>query len=66
LAAIAHAAGASLSPQYLQRHYGLGLGEPQPGLLVRMAEEQQFKASLEITDWKGLERLKRCCLPWCA
>jgi subfamily B ATP-binding cassette protein HlyB/CyaB len=58
LAAIAHAAGASLSPQYLQRHYGLGLGEPQPGLLVRMAEEQQFKASLEITDWKGLLRLQ--------
>lgn len=61
LAAIAHAAGYELSPEPLHRRYGLGLREPSSDLLVRIAEENAFKAVAHRTDWTGLVALKSLC-----
>jgi len=61
LAAIAHAAGAELSPEPLHRRYGLGLKEPSADLLVRIAEENDFKAVAHRTNWEGLAGLRTLC-----
>jgi len=61
LAALAHAAGVELAPEPLHRRYGLGLSEPSANLLVRIAEENGFKAVAHRTDWPGLSKLSALC-----
>ena len=61
LSAIAHAAGTEMSPEPLHRRYGLGQKEPSTDLLVRIAEENDFKAVAHRTDWAGLVALHALC-----
>ena len=61
LAAIAHAAGYELSPEPLHRRYGLGMKEPSSDLLVRIAEENAFRAVAHRTDRIGLVELQSLC-----
>ena len=58
LAALAHAGGVELAPEPLHRRYGLGSAEPSPDLLVRIAEENGFKAKAQLLDAQGLITLK--------
>jgi subfamily B ATP-binding cassette protein HlyB/CyaB len=54
LAAIAHAAGTSLSPEFLHRKYALGLSEPSPSLLARIASEHGFRASAQQMNLEAI------------
>ena len=58
LSAIAHAADFELSPEPLHRRYALGLSEPSADLLVRIAEENGFKAKRQSGDWAMLLELR--------
>ena len=58
LAALAHAAGVELAPEPLHRRYGLGSAEPSPDLLVRIAEENGFRAKVQRPGLEGLSRIR--------
>ena len=57
LAALAHAAGYSLSADVLQRRYALDRAEPSPDLLARIASENGFRAEAQVQTWVGLQGL---------
>jgi len=59
LAAISHLGGGiPLSPEQLHRGYALGRSEPSPDLLVRIAEENGFKAGTERANWDRLAEIR--------
>ncbi|NBS40900.1 MAG: peptidase domain-containing ABC transporter, partial [Betaproteobacteria bacterium] len=60
LAAISHVGGGiPLSPEQLHRTYALDRKEPSPDLLVRIAEENGFKAGTERTRWSRLAEMRQ-------
>ncbi|NDF50778.1 MAG: peptidase domain-containing ABC transporter [Betaproteobacteria bacterium] len=58
LAALAHSADVDLSPEALHRSYGLGGGEPSAPMLVRIAQEQGFRAKFLRPGMGGLKKLR--------
>ena len=59
LAALAHAGGGTpLSPEQLHRHYALGRDEPSADMMVRIAEENGFKAARQQLSFEQLREIR--------